>query len=205
MFDEKLTNKVKKNIQSMGISPTDSQLKSWMEYLLLLQKWNKTYKMTSITDLNKMLILHLYDSLSISEYIIGDRSIDVGTGGGLPGVILAILLPEHHFTLVDSVGKKISFLNHIKHKCQLDNIFPVNVRIESYNPTSKFDNVISRAFSSLDSFYKLCKHLPNHEGQFLAMKGRLLGDDKLNLSEREPKVFSLKVPELDAERHLIRF
>jgi 16S rRNA (guanine527-N7)-methyltransferase len=107
--------------------------------------------MTAIKKFDDMLEKHLFDSLSVAKFVKGDSTVDVGTGGGLPGVVLAILYPEHKFTLVDSVGKKIMFLKNAKRTLKLDNIEPVNIRIEQLEGT--FDNIISRAFRAPDKFY----------------------------------------------------
>lgn len=205
MNDTSPIAQIKKALSLLQLESSDEKIALWLEYLRLLQKWNKTYKMTSITDFNEMLILHLYDSLSVAPYLVGSRTVDVGTGGGLPGVVLAILYPEHEFTLVDSIGKKIKFLNHVKYSLKLKNIFPMQTRVEAFQPEAKFDNVISRAFTSLDNFYELCKHLSNESGQFLAMKGKLLAQELETFKIKEVKNIPLVVPFLEAERHLVRF
>ena len=196
---------IKQALTLLKLEENDEKIALWLEYLCLLQKWNNTYKMTSITDFNEMLVLHLYDSLSVAPYLIGKRTVDVGTGGGLPGVVLAILYPEHEFILIDSIGKKIKFLNHVKYSLKLKNIFPMQTRVEGFQPEEKFDNVISRAFTSLDNFYDLCKHLPNDNGQFLAMKGKLLAQELEIFKIKEVENIPLEVPFLGAERYLIRF
>ncbi len=195
---------IKNALEQLNLLATKQQIQQWLDYLELLKKWNKTYKMTSITDFDEMLVLHLYDSLSIAPYLKGNHSIDVGTGGGLPGIVLAILMPEHQFTLVDSIGKKVKFLNHAQFTLGLKNITPLQIRIEDLQPEIKFDNVISRAFTSLDNFYDLCQHLPNEKGQFLAMKGQLQPNE-LNGFKKPHEIIKLNVPHLEAERHLIRF
>ncbi len=196
---------IKKALPLLKLEASDAKTTLWLEYLSLLKKWNKTYNMTAITDFDEMLVLHLYDSLSVAPYLVGKRTVDVGTGGGLPGVVLAILYPEHEFILIDSIGKKIKFLNHVKYSLKLKNIFPMQTRVEAFQPEEKFDNVISRAFTSLDNFYDLCKHLPNENGQFLAMKGQLLAQELESFKIKEVESIPLKVPFLEAERHLVRF
>jgi 16S rRNA (guanine527-N7)-methyltransferase len=205
MFDDDNLKKIKTIVESMHICATDGQIRLWLEYIYLLKKWNKTYKMTSITEIDEMLTLHLYDSLSISKYIQGSYTVDVGTGGGLPGVVLAILYPSHEFTLIDSIGKKINFLNHVKYTLNIKNIFPIQTRVENFVPEHRFDNVVSRAFTSLENFYTLCKHLSKDNGQFLAMKGKIIEDELLKLGNKSIKTIALDIPGLDAERHLIKF
>jgi 16S rRNA (guanine527-N7)-methyltransferase len=205
MFDDGNFAKVRAATKRMNIRATDEQIVLWLEYIYLLKKWNKTYKMTSITEIDEMLNLHLYDSLSISKYIHGSHTVDVGTGGGLPGVVLAILYPSHEFTLIDSIGKKINFLNHVKYTLNINNIWPIQTRVENFNPEHRFDNVVSRAFTSLENFYTLCKHLSKDNGQFLAMKGKIIEDELLKLGNKSIETIALNVPGLDAERHLVKF
>lgn len=157
--------------------------------------------MTAIKNIDDMLVKHLFDSLTVAKYIKGNSTIDVGTGGGLPGVVLAILYPRHHFTLVDSVGKKIIFLKNVKKTLGLANIEPLNSRVE--NLEGSFDNIISRAFSSVDTFYELCKHFLTDANQMLAMKGPDLEEQNLATLPLAIQKYSIKVPFLDAERNLI--
>ena len=193
--------KIQEALDELGINATDKQISLWIEYLYLLQKWNKVYNMTSIKKFDDMLDKHLFDSLSIAKYIKGNSTVDVGTGGGLPGVVLAILYPEHKFTLVDSVGKKIMFLKNAKRVLKLDNIEPVNIRIEELE--GSFDNIISRAFSAADKFYDLCKHFLMDNNQMLAMKGPDLEESNLAKIPLDIETHQITVPFLEAKRSLI--
>lgn len=195
-------NKIHKGLEDLGIEYTSTQVEMWVEYLKLLEKWNKVYNMTAIKDFDDMVVKHLLDSLSVAKFIKGSSCIDVGTGGGLPGIPLAILFPDIKFTLVDSIGKKITFLNHVKQKLKLDNISPTNCRVESIID-SDFDNIISRAFSSIDDFYKLCKNLVSDTNQMLAMKGSDIEIDNLENLPLKHQIFEIKVPFLDAKRNII--
>ena len=193
--------KIQKALDELNISATDKQINLWVEYLHILEKWNQVYNMTSIKKFDDMLGKHLFDSLSVDKYIRGNSTVDVGTGGGLPGVVLAILYPEHKFTLVDSVGKKIMFLKNVKRILKLENIEPINIRIESLE--GDFDNVISRAFSSVDKFYDLCKHFLNDNNQMLAMKGPDTEEANLAMLPLEIETNQITVPFLEAQRNLI--
>lgn len=193
--------KIQKTLDELSIKATDKQISLWIEYLYLLEKWNKVYNMTSIKKFEEMLEKHLFDSLSVAKFIKGDSTVDVGTGGGLPGVVLAILYPEHKFTLVDSVGKKIMFLKNAKRVLKLDNINPVNIRIEQLE--GNFDNIISRAFSAADKFYDLCKHFLTDSNQMLAMKGPDLEESSLAKLPLEIETHQITVPFLEAKRNLI--
>jgi 16S rRNA (guanine527-N7)-methyltransferase len=158
--------------------------------------------MTAIKKFDDMIEKHLFDSLSVAKYIKGNTTIDVGTGGGLPGVPLAILYPNHKFTLVDSVGKKIMFLKNVKKNLKLENIEPTNSRVEALTDQS-FDNIISRAFSSIDTFYELCKHFITDDNQMLAMKGPDTEKDNISKTPLKAVNHKIKVPFLDATRNLV--
>ncbi|OEZ33427.1 ribosomal RNA small subunit methyltransferase G [Francisella endosymbiont of Amblyomma maculatum] len=196
-----MKDKIKQVLNQLNIQATDIQITQWLDYLKLLEKWNKVYNMTAIKNINDMLVKHLFDSLVVAKYIKGNSTIDVGTGGGLPGVVLAILYPQHQFTLVDSVGKKIIFLKNVKKTLGLANIQPLNSRVE--NLQGSFNNIISRAFSSVDTFYELCKHLLTYTNQMLAMKGRDLEERNLESLPLNIEKYSIKVPFLNVERNLI--
>ena len=196
-----MQDKIQKALLELDIKANPAQIQQWIDYLGLLEKWNKVYNMTAIKKIDDMLVKHLFDSLAVAKYIKGSSSIDVGTGGGLPGVVLAILYPEHKFTLVDSVGKKIIFLKNVKKNLGLKNIEPVNSRIEDLE--GSFDNIISRAFSSVDTFYNLCKQFLTDKNQMLAMKGPDLEEQNLIKLPLKIEKHSIKVPFLDAKRNLI--
>ena len=203
LFHRKMTpfDKIQIALAELKLNANDKQINLWIDYLKLLEKWNKVYNMTAIKNFDNMLEKHLFDSLSVAKYLSGSSTVDVGTGGGLPGVILAILYPEKSFTLVDSVGKKTMFLKNVKKTLNLKNIEPVNTRIE--NLQGSFDNIISRAFSATDNFYNLCQHLLTNENQMLAMKGPDCEEDILARVPLEIHKHKIKVPFLDAERNLI--
>ncbi|MFV9965013.1 MAG: 16S rRNA (guanine(527)-N(7))-methyltransferase RsmG [Francisella endosymbiont of Hyalomma asiaticum] len=196
-----IKDKIKQALNQLNVQSTDIQITQWLDYLKLLEKWNKVYNMTAIKNIDDMLVKHLFDSLAVSKYIKGNSTIDVGTGGGLPGVVLAILYPQHQFTLVDSVGKKIIFIKNVKKMLGLANIQPLNSRVE--NLQGSFNNIISRAFSSVDTFYELCKHLLTDANQMLVMKGRDLEERNLESLPLNIEKYSIKVPFLNAERNLI--
>ncbi|QYN43215.1 16S rRNA (guanine(527)-N(7))-methyltransferase RsmG [Gilliamella sp. ESL0443] len=176
------------------------QIDQLINYVEMLNKWNKAYNLTAVRDPNEMLIKHIMDSLVVSPYLVGSTFIDVGTGPGLPGIPLAIINPDKQFDLVDSLGKRLRFLKQVQFELKLPNIQPIQSRIEEYNQ-KKFDGVISRAFASLQDMLTWCKHLPNEQGLFYALKGSDL--------DPIPEGFTLKqdikltIPELNAERRLM--
>ncbi len=179
-----------------------------LDYLNLFGKWNKIYNLSAIRDPEQMLYKHLVDSLSILPYfqaLSGTRFIDVGTGGGLPGIPLAILFPEKHFTLLDSAGKKTRFLFQVKQSLKLGNIQVENRRAETFEPKELYDGVLSRAFASLNDMVNCTHHLLSDKGGFLAMKGIFPTDELRELAKHYivHGCYPLDVPGLEGERHLI--
>lgn len=189
----------------MDINLTDLQVSLLLDYIQLFHKWNKTYNLSAIRDIESQVDRHLLDSLSVVPYIEADNVIDVGTGGGLPGIPLAIMFPEKKFTLLDSAGKKTRFLFQVKTQLKLDNVQVENRRVESFQPERLFDAVISRAFASLKDMTDNCQHLLANDGVFYAMKG-IYPTDELSEVEKNYKVsdsYPLQIPREDGERHLL--
>ena len=152
------------------IQLTDLQKDQLIQLVQLLNKWNKAYNLTSVRDPQEMLVKHILDSIVVSPYLQGDRFIDVGTGPGLPGLPLAIINPTKQFVLLDSLGKRISFIRNAVRELGLTNVEPVLSRVEEYQPEQKFDGVLSRAFASLKDMTDWCHHLPKQDGYFYALK-----------------------------------
>jgi 16S rRNA (guanine527-N7)-methyltransferase len=192
-------------IAEMGLDVSRETQEKLLAYLALLQKWNKVYNLTAVRDPLEMVTLHLVDSLSVLPYIKTKNLLDVGSGGGLPGIVLAICKPELQVTTIDTVQKKAIFMRQVKGELGLDNINVVHARVESYQPAEKFEAIISRAFSDLALFVKLTKHLLVQNGQWLAMKGQLPTDELTALSLKPSKLLKLEVAGLQAERHLLVF
>ena len=187
------------------IQLTDLQKNQLIQLVQLLHKWNKAYNLTSVRDPQEMLVKHILDSLVVSPYLQGDRFIDVGTGPGLPGLPLAIINPSKQFVLLDSLGKRISFIRNAIRELGLTNVTPVLSRVEEYQPEQKFDGVLSRAFALLKDMTDWCHHLPKENGYFYALKGIYQEDEINELNEKYTiqEVIELHVPELIGERHLI--
>nr|WP_000217352.1 16S rRNA (guanine(527)-N(7))-methyltransferase RsmG [Salmonella enterica] len=198
-------NKLSRLLADAGISLTDHQKTLLVAYVDMLHKWNKAYNLTSVRDPNEMLVRHILDSIVVAPYLQGQRFIDVGTGPGLPGIPLAIVLPDAHFTLLDSLGKRVRFLRQVQHELKLENITPVQSRVEAYPSEPPFDGVISRAFASLNDMVSWCHHLPGEKGRFYALKGQLPGDEIASLPDNfsVESVEKLHVPQLEGERHLV--
>jgi 16S rRNA (guanine527-N7)-methyltransferase len=198
-------NKLTSLLKAATISLSDQQKNQLVGYVEMLHKWNKAYNLTSVRDPEQMLIRHIMDSIVVEPHLQGSRFIDVGTGPGLPGVPLAIVRPDAHFTLLDSLGKRIRFLKQVQHELKLVNIEPVQSRVEDFPAESPFDGVISRAFASLNDMLNWCHHLPGEKGQFYALKGVVPDDELATLPAgfAVDRVVKLAVPQLEGERHLI--
>lgn len=188
-----------------NIQVSEQQKDQLIELVNLLNKWNKAYNLTSVRDPQEMLVKHILDSLVVSPYLQGDRFIDVGTGPGLPGLPLAIINPDKQFVLLDSLGKRVSFIRNAVLKLRLTNVTPVLSRVEEYQPEEKFDGVLSRAFASLKDMTEWCHHLLSSDGLFYALKGIYHQEEVQNLNDifTVEKVVSLNVPTLVGERHLV--
>jgi 16S rRNA (guanine527-N7)-methyltransferase len=203
----KLSQQLRSGAAAMQIELSDAQTAALMDYLGLFQKWNKAYNLTAIREPERMVDLHLLDSLAVHPYIQdADNIIDVGTGPGLPGVVLAIMNPHKHFTLLDSNGKKTRFLFQARTALKLENLTIVNERVEAYHPPQPFDMIVSRAFASLADMTSWCRHLRAENGCFLAMKGQY-PEDEIRAIESEFELVAshaIEVPGVEGERHLLR-
>lgn len=194
----------------MSVALTEQQISNLLSYIREFDKWNKAYNLSAIRDIRQMVARHLLDSLSVVPYFLVSKHstqhvIDVGTGGGLPGIPLAIIFPEKKFTLLDSAGKKTRFLFHVKTLLKLENVSVENLRVEEFQPAQKFNAVISRAFASLQDMTEGCAHLLESDGVFLAMKGIYPHDEFAAIVEKVELLESIKldVAATDGERHLL--
>ncbi|MBE5253973.1 16S rRNA (guanine(527)-N(7))-methyltransferase RsmG [Mixta mediterraneensis] len=200
-----MINKLTTLLQAANITLSDQQKQQLLAYVALLDKWNKAYNLTSVRDPQQMLVRHILDSIVVAPHLKGSRFIDVGTGPGLPGIPLAIVMPDTHFTLLDSLGKRVRFLRQVQHELGLENITPVQSRVEAFSAEPLFDGVISRAFASLEDMINWCHHLPAPEGHFFALKGVRPDEEIATLTSgyHLNALVELKVPQLDGERHLV--
>ena len=176
-----------------------------MEYVTELMNWNRVYNLTSVRKPTDIVTRHILDSLSILPHLHGEHILDIGTGAGLPGIPLAIACPERDFVLLDSSSKKLRFVQQTLGILNLDNVTLEDCRVEEYQPETLFDIVICRAFSDLPEFYRYAARLCNAGGKMLAMKGvyPMTEVECLNDKTVIDEVVTLKVPGLDAERHLV--
>ena len=193
-------------LKNLGLEVSESQIDLLMRYLAMFVKWNKAYNLSAIRDPKAMVTLHLLDSLAVAPHFVGHNVLDVGTGGGLPGIPLSILFPNTRFTLLDSAGKKIRFLFQVVNELGLKNVQVQNVRVETFAPVDKFDVIISRAFASVMDFVSGSRHLLATGGAFWAMKGQNPVDELSQIQKHYivAAFQPLQVPGLDAERCLIK-
>lgn len=206
-FDRKqLAQLLKDGVQELSLQLTEAQCDRLLDFVSLLQKWNGVYNLTAVRELTLMMKQHLLDSLATLPAFEGvHRVLDVGSGGGLPGMVLAIARPDMQVSLIDTVQKKTAFLTQVKSELSLSNVTVHNGRVEQLEDTEKFDAITSRAFSDLADFIRLSEHLLKINGTFIAMKGAIPEVEiaQLPTGWKVKEIVSLKVPGMDAERHLI--
>ena len=184
--------------------PSSAQQKL-LAYAALLYKWNRTYSLTALREQDKAVSHHLLDSLAVLPYVPPGALLDVGSGGGMPGIPLAIALPELRVTLIDSNSKKAAFLKQAAIELALANISEHCGRVEQYHPQDRFSAITSRAFAELADFVGLTRHLLAAGGCWLALKGLWPHDEiaRLPATIVVDAVHRLVVPGVDAERHLV--
>lgn len=193
-------------LSALGLDLPAAARDRLVAYAGLLVKWNKVYNLTAIRDPQQIVTHHLLDSLAVVPHL-GDigRIADVGSGGGLPGIVLAIACPQLSVTSIEAVGKKASFQQQVRIELGLDNFEVFAERVEAFSPDTLFDAITSRAFSSLNDFVTLTRHLLRDGGRWLAMKGVYPEDEIAALPQgvRVAAAIALAVPGLEAERNLI--
>lgn len=187
------------------LSLTPEAIDKLVRYLELLKTWNKVFNLTSITEPREMVYLHIIDSLLTAPFLSGGRSLDVGSGAGLPGIPLAILYPEHEWVLLDKNNKKTRFMTQAIAELQLTNVQAVHSRAEDFHPEHCFDNILSRAYATLALFIKTTRHLICKNGTFIALKGRYPQDELAEIaSETGGQVVTpLTMKGMTLERHII--
>ena len=191
--------------RALALDLDEAQLARLVAHLDLLDEWSARMNLTAIRDRPSQLTKHLLDSLTVQPYLRGQRIADVGSGAGFPGIPLAIVEPQRHFSLIESTGKKCRFLEHVRDELQLKNVEVVQARAENYRPEVRFDTVVARAVGPLAGLLKAAGGLVVGGGRLLAMKGRYPQDEleaKLT-GWKVAAVHPLSVPGLDEERHLV--
>ncbi|HWD32340.1 16S rRNA (guanine(527)-N(7))-methyltransferase RsmG [Pseudomonas caricapapayae] len=191
--------------RQLGVELSEAQHAQLLAYLALLIKWNKAYNLTAVRNPDEMVSRHLLDSLSVMPFIHSERWLDVGSGGGMPGIPLAILHPDKKVTVLDSNGKKTRFLTQVKLELKLDNLTVIHKRVEEFQPQQPFTGIVSRAFSSMENFTNWTRHLGDEQTQWLAMKGLHPADELVALPAdfRVDSEQALTVPGCQGQRHLL--
>ena len=187
--------------KTMDISLTDEQVRQLLDYHALINKWNKVYNLSAIRDPLESIKKHFLDSFSILEFIKPGLLLDVGSGAGLPGIIIAIMKPKTNVFVIDSVGKKCRFMQTVKTELGLENLTVINTRVESFNYPESFSQITSRAFASAIDTVNKTKHLIANDGRYLLMKGDNIALE--NIENMESKVHVLKVPFVSDNRSLL--
>lgn len=204
-----LESGLRSGAQVLGLSLTDAQIQRLLDYVALIQKWNKVYNLTALRDPADMLTHHLLDSLTAVAPLIrhtqgqAKRVLDVGSGGGLPGVVLAICLPELSVSCVDTVAKKAAFVQQVAVSLRLPNLRGIHARVESL--TDPYQVICSRAFASLPDFVNWSRSALDEGGVWMAMKGKH-PQQEMDALPADVKVFHvepLTVPGLDVERCMV--
>lgn len=208
--NEVLTATLRSGAEALGLNLSQQQQRKLLAYLALMVKWNRTYNLTALRDPAQMMTHHLLDSLAAVSAFAGARNVlDVGAGGGLPGIVLAIwaaeAYPEMRVSMIDTVHKKTAFLTQVKAELQLGNVSVYTARVEQLKVEQNFDVITSRAFAELNDFITWSNHLLSANGRYIAMKGVLPKDEIARLPDgwKVTHTETLRVPGLDAERHLI--
>ena len=206
-FDRPALSKVLTDgIAELDLGLDSDQHEQLLDYLQLLFKWNAVYNLTSVRDPMQMVTHHLLDSLAAVPAFAGaQRVLDVGAGGGLPGIVLAIARPDMQVALIDTVHKKTAFLTQVKAELGLTNVTVHTMKVEQLRVTEPFDVITSRAFADLSDFVNWSGHLLAEGGQFIALKGTAPAEEqeRLPAAWKVTKLQGLQVPGLQAERHLV--
>jgi 16S rRNA (guanine527-N7)-methyltransferase len=201
----KLERKLLQGLRALNVELDAVTRAKLLQFLELLERWNRAYNLTAVREIEQMLPRHVLDSLSVLPYIRGPRVLDIGTGAGLPGIPLALALPAHQFVLIDRNGKKLRFVRQAIHELGLKNVEPVHGVVETYRPAVRFQTLIARALAAIPDMLTGCRHLCAAEGVVLAMKGLYPAAELAALSGgfAVRDVVRLTVPGLDATRHLV--
>ncbi|AXA93227.1 16S rRNA (guanine(527)-N(7))-methyltransferase RsmG [Massilia sp. YMA4] len=205
-----LAQLLKNGLQGLQLDLSQAQQDQLLDYLALLHKWNHVYNLTSVRDPVQMMTLHLLDSLAAVPAFVGATNVlDVGAGGGLPGIVLAIARPDMNVSMIDTVHKKTAFLTQVKVELGLANVTVYTKKVQDLHVKQPFDVITSRAFADLSDFIEWSRHLLAEDGRFIALKGTAPEDERARLQERlqgdwkVQDLQALRVPGLDAERHLV--
>ena len=205
MREEQLIHHLHQGLAALGLDPQSCPCEAYLQYIELLAKWNRAYSLTGVRDKERMIRVHVLDSLTVLPYIRGNRCLDAGTGAGLPGFILALAQPDVEWTLLDSNGKKIRFLRQLLFEMKTENVEIVHSRAEKFLSSDAYSSIISRAFGTLDAYYRAVEHLLLPGTRALALKGRLPDEELQEVAgwKGAVSVEELQVPGIRTHRSLV--
>lgn len=186
--------------KQMNIELSDAQASKLLEYLAIISKWNRIYNLSAINTMAEGVTKHLLDSLSIMPFVKDTPLLDVGSGAGLPGIVIAIMKPNVSVSVLDAVGKKCRFMQFVKAQLGLKNLPVINKRVEAFKPNQCFRQITSRAFAETNKTLKLTQHLLCDNGHYLLMKGANVAQEVL---PKGTKIHQLCVPNVSNERFLL--
>jgi 16S rRNA (guanine527-N7)-methyltransferase len=195
---------LKSGISLLDLGNHENLYTKLLIYIDLLIKWNKTYNLTSLTTKEDIITTHLLDCLSIVNKIDGQRILDVGSGAGLPGLMIALARPTSNLCLIDKVAKKTFFMKQVALELELNNVEVIHGRAEDLRVKNPFDTIVSRAFSEVEKFISLTQHLISKQGTWLIMKSKKIMTEDLKKLDKAFEVEPITVPYLEAERYLVR-
>ncbi|MGE4597226.1 MAG: 16S rRNA (guanine(527)-N(7))-methyltransferase RsmG [Methylophilaceae bacterium] len=191
-------------INELRIKIPRNLLDNLLIYNNFLVKWNKVFNLTAIRNQKQIFTHHFLDCLAVMPFIKSNSILDVGTGAGFPGIVLALCYPEKQLTLVDAVGKKIAFIKQITGELNLTNVRAIHSRVENMDVAEKFDGVIARAFSEMEILIKLTQSVIASDGYWYGMKSKKIMNNEMDKIDYHWEMKKIKVPYLDAERYLIQ-
>lgn len=200
-----LARQLAQGVAQLGLALPGAAQQSLLDYLALLQKWNKVYNLTAVREAPRMVSQHLLDCLAVAPHVGAAAILDVGSGAGLPGIPLALVLPDSRVTLLEANHKKAAFLKQAQIELKLGNVEVVCERVEAWRPGRRYEIVVSRAFSDLAEFVKLAGRHVAPGGRLVAMKGIFPHEEIAQLPQgwRLQQAVELTVPALRAQRHLL--
>ena len=195
---------LRQGIGQLGLNDSNNIISKLLIYKDILLKWNKAFNLTALRDEKTVVINHLLDSLSVAHLIQENDILDVGSGAGLPGIVLALYDPKKQITLVDKVGKKAAFMRQVCIELDIKNVDVIHCRVEDMDHNKKFDAIVARAFSEMDLLINLTKNIIKKNGYWYGMKSKKFMDEIIVKRKEFLEIHQIKVPFLEADRYLIK-
>lgn len=195
---------LRQGIGQLGLNDSNDIISKLLIYKDILLKWNKAFNLTALRDEKTVVINHLLDSLSVAHLIQENEILDVGSGAGLPGIVLALYDPKKQITLVDKVGKKAVFMRQVCIELDIKNVDVIHCRVEDMDHNKKFDAIVARAFSEMHLLVDLTKNIIKKNGYWYGMKSKKLMDEIIVKRKEFLEIHQIKVPFLEADRYLIK-